>query len=256
MPERPVGLAESGGRATMTLSPGLHRQACEWRPAGPSKRLLLTLSPAILYLSRLPLSLRAAGAAERIRSEFTLEHYRHLVEVPIYRAVMINTFEISITVAILCLLLAYPTAYVLVMAPPWLGRILIVFVMLPFLASALVRNYAWIFLLGARGVVNATLMRWGLIGEPLPLIFNRAGVLIGMTNILLPYTILVLISVMRGIRRDPMTAAESLMASPFTAFRRVFLPLSLPGVGASAAAPGLRARARLLHHARHAWRTA
>jgi putative spermidine/putrescine transport system permease protein len=105
--------------------------------------------------------------------------------------------------------------------------------MVPFFTSALVRNYAWIFLLGSRGVVNATLLRWGIISEPLPLIFNRAGVLIGMVNVLLPYTILVLLSVMRGIRRDLLAAAESLMASPFTAFRRVFLPLSLPGVGAS-----------------------
>lgn len=205
-----------------------------WRLGGRSKAVLLTLSPAVLYLAFIyifPFVRLLLGSV--FDPDFTLEHYSHLIEAPIYRAVMLNTFEISITVAILCLLLAYPTAYALVMAPPWLSTILVGFVMLPFLTSALVRNYAWIFLLGSRGVVNATLMRWGLISEPLPLIFNRAGVLIGMVNILLPYTILVLMSVMRGIRRDLLTAAQSLIASPFTAFRRVFLPLSLPGVGAS-----------------------
>jgi putative spermidine/putrescine transport system permease protein len=205
-----------------------------WRTGRSSPGLLLALSPAVIYLSIIYvfpfLRLLLFSVFD---PDFTLQHYRHLVDVPVYRAVMLNTFEISITVAVLCLLLAYPTAYILVTAPTWLARILVGFVMLPFLASALVRNYAWIFLLGSRGVVNATLMRWGLISEPLPLIFNRTGVLIGMVNVLLPYMILVLMSVMRGIRQDLLVAAQSLMASPFTAFRRVFLPLSLPGVGAS-----------------------
>jgi putative spermidine/putrescine transport system permease protein len=195
---------------------------------------LLAVSPAVLYLAIifvfpvlriLVISLFDPG--------FTLEHYRHLVEVPVYRAVILNTVEISLSVALLCLLLAYPASYLLVSVRPQVSRILILAVMVPFFTSALVRNYAWIFLLGSRGVVNSTLLRLGLISTPLPLIFNRLGVLIGMVNVLLPYTILVLLSVMRGIRRDLRPAAESLMASPFTAFRRVFLPLSMPGVGAS-----------------------
>ena len=195
---------------------------------------LLAVSPAVIYLAIiyvfpvlriLILSLFDPG--------FTLEHYRHLIEVPIYRAVMLNTVEISVSVSLICLLLAYPTAYFLVTIRPQISRILVLAVMVPFFTSALVRNYAWIFLLGSHGVVNSSLMRFGIIATPLPLIFNRAGVLIGMVNVLLPYTILVLLSVMRGIRRDLQPAAESLMASPFTAFRRVFLPLSMPGVGAS-----------------------
>ena len=195
---------------------------------------LLAVSPAAIYLAIiyvfpvvriLILSLFDPG--------FTLEHYRRLIEVPIYRNVMLNTVEISISVSLLCLLLAYPAAYLLVTIRPQISRVLVLAVMVPFFTSALVRNYAWIFLLGSHGVVNSTFMRLGLIATPLPLIFNRAGVLIGMVNVLLPYTILVLLSVMRGIRRDLQPAAESLLASPFTAFRRVFLPLSMPGVGAS-----------------------
>jgi putative spermidine/putrescine transport system permease protein len=195
---------------------------------------LLAVSPAVIYLAIiyvfpvlriLILSFFDPG--------FTLEHYRHLIEVPIYRNVMLNTVEISLSVAFICLLLAYPTAYLLVTVRPQVSRVLILAVMVPFFTSALVRNYAWIFLLGARGVVNSTLIRLGVIEAPLPLIFNRAGVLIGMVNVLLPYTILVLLSVMRGIRRELLPAAEGLMAPPFTAFRRVFLPLSMPGVGAS-----------------------
>src|SRR6266540_1384791 len=218
----------------MVRSTQLESALARLSPRTGSLKLLLALSPAIIYLTVIyifpVLRLLTISVFD---PAFTLEHYRHLVEVPVYRAVLSNTFEISITVALVCLILGYPTAYVLVTAPPWLARILIVLVMLPFLASALVRNYAWIFLLGTRGVVNATLMRWGVISSPLPLIFNRSGVIIGMVNILLPYMILILLSVMRGIRSDLLTAARSLMASPFTAFRRVFLPLSLPGIGAS-----------------------
>jgi putative spermidine/putrescine transport system permease protein len=164
---------------------------------------------------------------------FTLAHYRRLVAAPMYGAVIGNTFEIAITVAIVCVVLGYPTAYMLTMARPRVATVLLACVMVPFFTSALVRNYAWIFLLGSRGVVNGTLMRLGLISTPLPLMFNRVGVVIGMVNVLLPYTILMLLSVMRGIRRDLVTAAQSLMASPFTAFRRVFLPMTMPGVGAS-----------------------
>ena len=195
---------------------------------------LLGAAPAVIFLTVIfGLPVVRVLALSLFDPGFTLEHYRRLIDVPIYRAVMLNTVEIAAVVALICVLLAYPTAYMLATIRPRLAQILVLAVMVPFFTSALVRNYAWIFLLGSHGVVNSTLLGLGLISEPLPLIFNRAGVLIGMTNVLLPYTILVLLSVMRGIRRDLLPAAQSLMARPFTAFRRVYLPLSLPGVGAS-----------------------
>jgi putative spermidine/putrescine transport system permease protein len=218
----------------MQVGDALLRMMTGARRRGLPIAQLLAVSPAVIYLAIiyvypvlriLLLSLFDPG--------FTLEHYRRLFGVPIYRNVMLNTVEISLSVAFICLLLAYPTAYLLATIRPHISRVLVLAVMVPFFTSALVRNYAWIFLLGARGVVNSTLVRLGIIATPLPLIFNRAGVLIGMVNVLLPYTILVLLSVMRGIRRDLQPAAESLLAAPFTAFRRVFLPLSMPGVGAS-----------------------
>jgi len=195
---------------------------------------LLAAAPAVIFLTVIfGLPVLRVLALSLFDPGFTLEHYRRLIDVPIYRAVMLNTVGIAGEVALVCVLLAYPTAYMLATIRPRLAQILVLAVMVPFFTSALVRNYAWIFLLGSHGVVNSTLLALGIITEPLPLIFNRAGVLIGMVNVLLPYTILVLLSVMRGIRRDLLPAAQSLMASPFTAFRRVFLPLSLPGVGAS-----------------------
>jgi putative spermidine/putrescine transport system permease protein len=218
----------------MELRTALPRVMTQARLQGTPVAPLLAVSPAVIFLTLIyAFPVLRVLALSLFDPDFTLEHYRRLIDVPIYRAVMLNTVEISASVSLICLLLAYPTAYMLVTIRPQLSRILVLAVMVPFFTSALVRNYAWMFLLGSRGVVNSVLLRLGVIAEPLPLIFNRAGVLIGMVNVLLPYTILVLLSVMRGIRRDLQPAAESLMASPFTAFRRVFLPLSLPGVGAS-----------------------
>lgn len=192
------------------------------------------LWPAVAYLVvfyLFPL-LRMLGLSFRDPS-FALTHYRHLFKVPMYGQVMVTTFEISLTVAIVSLVLAYPTAYLLTISPPRRSRVLLVFVLVPFFTSLLVRNYAWIFLLGSRGVINTTLIKLGLIKSPFPLMFNRFGVLVGMAHILLPYVILILLSVMRGINRQLVMAAASLASPPFTAFRRVFLPLSLPGIGGS-----------------------
>ena len=161
-----------------------------------------------------------------------LQHFVHMAEVAIYPKILLTTFEISFVVALLCLLLGYPTAYLLVTAPARWSRLLMILVIVPFFTSLLVRNYCWIFLLGANGIINATLQGLGVTEAPVRLIYNRFGVLIGMVHVLLPYMILVLAAQMRGIDLGLTRAASSLVAPPFTAFRRVFLPLSLPGVAA------------------------
>ena len=205
-----------------------------WRYGGTPGIPPLALWPALVYLTIFyVVPVIRVLATSLFDPGFTLAHYRRLVEAPMYGAVIGNTFEIAVTVSLVCVVLAYPTAYLLAMARPRVATVLLICVMVPFFTSALVRNYAWIFLLGSRGVVNGTLMRLGITSAPLPLMFNRVGVVIGMVNVLLPYTILMLLSVMRGIRPDLLTAAQSLMASPFGAFRRVFLPLTIPGLGAS-----------------------
>lgn len=163
---------------------------------------------------------------------FTLKHYSRLLSVPVYRDFLLRTFEIALTVSFFCLVLGYPTAYLLSTIPARLSGLLIVFVMLPFFTSVLVRNYAWLFILGAHGVINTTLVRLGVISDPLPLMFNRFGVVLGMVHVLLPYMVLVLLSVMQDIKPELTRAAHSLMGGAFTSFRRVFLPLTLPGIGA------------------------
>jgi len=123
-----------------------------------------------------------------------------------------------------------PTAYLITAAPKRARVALTVLVFLPWLTSGLVRTYAWIVLLGDNGLINRSLINLDLISSPLPLIYNRLAVYIGMVHIMLPVMILPLLSVMQGIDKSLVAAARSMGARPFAAFWRVFLPLSLPGV--------------------------
>ncbi|WP_414444505.1 ABC transporter permease [Burkholderia sp. 22PA0106] len=150
----------------------------------------------------------------------------------VYRAAFLRTVSISATVTLLCLLLAYPVAWMLANLPPKQGNRLMLFVIVPFWTSLLVRTTAWYVLLQPSGVVNQVLLSLHLIDAPLQLIFNRAGVLIGMTHVLLPYMILAIYSVMKSVPPIYLRAAQSLGAHPVVAFVRVYMPQTLPGVGA------------------------
>ena len=150
----------------------------------------------------------------------------------IYRDVFARTFTISLGVTVLSLLLGFPVAYLLATLPPGRSNLLMIFVLLPFWTSLLVRTCAWIVLLQSNGVVNDSLRWLGIIDEPLRLIYNRFGVYVAMTHVLLPFMILPLYSSMKAISPAYMRAAASLGAPPVTAFRRIYLPQTLPGIGA------------------------
>ncbi|WWS81827.1 ABC transporter permease (plasmid) [Agrobacterium vitis] len=152
----------------------------------------------------------------------------------IYIDVIIRTVLISLSVTILCVLIGYPLAYMLASTDPKTTRWLMMLVLLPFWTSLLVRTTAWLVLLQNNGVVNSLLRTLGLITNPLELVHNRAGVLIAMTHILLPFVVLPVHAVMKGIPGTYWRAASSLGAPPYKAFLRVYLPLTLPGVGAGA----------------------
>jgi ABC-type spermidine/putrescine transport system permease subunit I len=107
-----------------------------------------------------------------------------------------------------------------------------IFIVLPFWTSLLVRIYAWMVILGRYGIINSFLLKLGLISTPLNLLYNTSSVIIGMIHFLLPFMIFPLYSVMNGIEKDLVKAAYNLGATPFKAFIKVFFPLSLPGVGA------------------------
>lgn len=163
---------------------------------------------------------------------FTAHAYARIFAVPAYGLVMVNTLWLSTVVTAVCLMFGYPAAFLLATASPRLSRLLILLVVIPFGTSLLVRNYAWMVILGNNGLVNSALRWIGLIDEPLPLLYNRFGAVVGMSHVLMPYMILVLLTSMRGIDRSMGLAAHSLGAAPFRAFRTVFLPLTLPGIAA------------------------
>ena len=162
--------------------------------------------------------------------EFSLEHYRRLASQASYARIFRTTFEVSLITTGLCIILGYPLAYLLAQMPRRLAAICMMAVLLPFWTSVLVRTYAWLALLQRQGVINTWGMEAGLWSEPLPLVHNLTGTLIGMTHIMQPYLILPLYGSMKAINSDYLKAAANLGASPIRAFWSVYLPLSLPGL--------------------------
>ena len=146
--------------------------------------------------------------------------------------ILVRTFKISAVVTLFCLLLGYPLAYWLSTLSARKANMLMILVLVPFWTSILVRVAAWIVLLQSNGLVNRSLMGLGLIDDPLPLLFNRLGVIIAMVHILLPFMILPLYSVMKSVPNTYLRAAISLGSSPLAAFFRVYVPQTWPGVGA------------------------
>ncbi|MBV9863345.1 MAG: ABC transporter permease [Alphaproteobacteria bacterium] len=156
-----------------------------------------------------------------------------LSEVVTSRAMMIamaTTNWISLTVTATVLLIGYPVAYYLATSRGLRFTIVIFCVIVPYFTSVIVRTYSWMVLLGRDGIVNQGLLGAGLIDRPLPLIYNKFSITIGMAYVLLPYMVLTLYAAMKAIDPSLMRAATALGASGFYAFRRVYLPLSLHGI--------------------------
>ena len=146
--------------------------------------------------------------------------------------ILLRTFSISAIVTLLCILMGYPLAYWLSTLNERRANLMMILVLLPFWTSVLVRIAAWIVLLQTNGLVNRFLMFAGLTGEPVPLLFNRLGVIIAMVHILLPFMILPLYSVMKSVPTNFVRAAVSLGSPPLAAFFRVYVPQTYPGVAA------------------------
>jgi len=191
---------------------------------------MFLLLPALLFLAvffaypMIDIVARSFTAPDGL----SLAHYGQVFAHPVYLRVFQITFEVALTVTLLTLLLGYPLAYVLVSAGKLMAGAIMACVMLSLFTNILVRTYAWMIILGPAGVINQLLGYEGL--GNVKLLYNRYGVLIGMTYALLPYMVLTLYSVMRGIDRRLLQAARNLGASGQRAFWHIFLPLSLPGV--------------------------
>lgn len=203
------------------------------RPA--LRRGLLGL-PGLLFVAIFliyPLSLLVELSFET-RTGWGLDHYARLLNTPVYRQVLWRTVWMSALVTGLDFVLGYPLAVALVRATGFARPLILIAILMPFWTNLLVRAYGWIVVLHPNGLINSSLLALGLISEPLSLVHNTTGVLIGMTQIMLPYMVIPIAAQIEKMDARLLHAARSLGASPLRTFLHVFLPLTLPGIFAGA----------------------
>jgi ABC-type spermidine/putrescine transport system permease subunit I len=164
----------------------------------------------------------------------TFDWYAKALGEGLYLNVFWTTFQIALLVTLICLLLGYPLGFLIATTTPGWATLGFIFVLLPLWTSVLVRTYAWMVLLGRNGVFNRWLIDSGLIADPLPLLHNFTGVLIGMVHVLLPYMVLPIYGAVRRLDPAIVAAAEGLGASDWRIFWRIWVPLTLNGIFAGA----------------------
>lgn len=192
--------------------------------------LLLLIPPALL------LALFLFGLGDMIASSFGLHGgkpgfglYEAFFARADYVQVLFRTLWIAGMTTLVCLLIGYPTAYFVArtrMRRDWL----LILILTPWLVSVVVRTYGWIVLLGNKGLINGALMALGIVDGPVKLMFNSTGIVIGLVHVFCPFMILAILPVLLHLERAMEEASMSLGAGPFQTFRRVILPLSLPGI--------------------------
>ncbi|RUU08164.1 ABC transporter permease, partial [Mesorhizobium sp. M7A.T.Ca.TU.009.01.3.2] len=198
---------------------------------GPQRRLRLAAYPSLLAMPALLLLIAAMGyplLTVTLRSfsdpAWGLQNYVWFFSTPVNVTVLWRTFSIAAWVTIVCVIAAYPYAYLMTAVGPRLRLVLILCVLVPFWVSGVVRTLAWVILLQDSGIINSVIRLLGFDG--VKLIRTQTGVVIGMAQVLLPFMILPLYSVMRGIDLRLVQAARSLGARPARAFLQIYLPLS------------------------------
>jgi ABC-type spermidine/putrescine transport system permease subunit I len=160
----------------------------------------------------------------------TLDWYAKALGEGLYIRVLWNTFEIALLVTLFCLFLGYPLGFLMATTTPGWATLGFIFVLLPLWTSVLVRTYAWMVLLGRNGVFNRLLVEYGITSDPIPMLHNFTGVMIGMVHVLLPYMVLPIYGAVRKVDPAIPAAAAGLGASNWRIFWRVWLPLTLNGV--------------------------
>lgn len=190
--------------------------------------LLVSYVLPLLYMVRMAFN---RGASDGIIEEtFTLDTFLRPLGDSYYWKVTLDTFLMGLTVALFCVIVAYPIALFLTRSTSRFKSVLIALALAPLLTSAVVRTYGWMVILGSGGLINQTLIDLGVIQIPLRLANNMTGVIIGLVEIFMPYAILAMMSGFGKLNPQLEEAAGSLGASKFKVFTRITLPLSLPGV--------------------------
>jgi putative spermidine/putrescine transport system permease protein len=191
----------------------------------------LLILPAFLLMT----AFYVAPIAQVLAISFTdpqpgLGNYERLFTSESVQRVILTTLRICVTTTALALLLGYVLAYRIALAGEAARRWWILAVLVPLWISVLVRAFAWVTLLRRQGLVNQVLMETGAIAEPLQLVWNEFGIVVGMVHYMVPYAVLPMLASMREIDPRLMAAARGLGAGRGTVFARIFLPLSLPGL--------------------------
>lgn len=165
-----------------------------------------------------------------VPDSWTLENYLRIATDDFYREVVWRTLALGLGVTAACLVLGYPVAYLIVRGDPRWRLPLTLLVIFPLMLNLVVRSFGWIALLTNRGLVNNLLMSLGIIDEPLKLMFNLTGVMIGMVHIYLPFMVLMLVAALQNVPRDVEAAAATLGSGRMHVFTAVTLPLTAPGI--------------------------
>lgn len=200
--------------------------------------LLVTVGPvsawmillvAIPFIYVFIMSFMNKGAYGGVVLGFTLNNFMQVFD-PLYLKVFGESLLISAFTTIICILIAYPFTYFIAQKTTIKKTVFMAMVIVPFLVSSLIRLFGWINLLRKDGIVNSLLLKWGLIQEPLQLVYNTTGVMIGLVYMLLPFMILPLYSSIEKLDKSLLEACSDLGAKPTKAFFKVTLPLTMPGV--------------------------
>jgi spermidine/putrescine transport system permease protein len=216
---------------------GVRERALAWLYTRPEGRAWALLAPGgfwLLAFFLVPIlimfvySLMPRGIYGGVEPGFTLQHYARFFD-PLYLEVLQRTFAWSISCTIICLLLGYPVAYVIVRSGRW-RTLLLFLVVLPFWTSFLVRTFAMIFLMRDTGLINSWMLGLGVIHEPLSILYTPFAVMAGLVYGFLPFMILPIYASLEKVDLSLLEAAEVLGARPRARFRRITLPLSMPGV--------------------------
>lgn len=205
------------------------------RALAPETRLRLTAATLLLPLLAFVTATFLVPLGTLVRLSLSspagvLAPYLEIVGSAVYRQVLVNTLVLSLTVASIATLASYPTAYMLSRLRGWKQGLALWCLVFPLWISVLVRTFAWILLLERNGPVNRVLASLHLTSSPIEFLFNSTGVIIGMVHVLLPYAVLPVLTSMRGFDERLIAASNSLGASRFATFWRIYLPLTLPGV--------------------------
>ncbi|PZU89559.1 MAG: ABC transporter permease [Shinella sp.] len=202
---------------------------------------LLLIAPAAIllfvfillpYLTIVVMSFRTPGQGAPYGEGYTLANYIRFLSDTFYIGQTLNTLMIGFICTIVCLVLGFPVAWQLARGNSRFRGLAYGIVLSPLLVGIVIRSYGWTILLGNNGVINRTLMNLGIVDRPVGLMYNTLGIVIALSHVFLPFMILPIMNAIQGIDPSLESAARSLGASKATIFRRIILPLAMPGIQA------------------------